>query len=64
LNIAFNILAGGQRIEHIELRRNDEVFLNALGAQRGCSRSIATSFISTLRLPTDRAQSQWTHRPT
>jgi hypothetical protein len=34
LNIAFNTLAGGQRIEHIELRRNDEVFLNALGAQR------------------------------
>jgi Transposase DDE domain group 1 len=34
LNIAFNILAGGKRIEHIELRRNDEVFLNALGAQR------------------------------
>jgi hypothetical protein len=34
LNIAFNILAGGRRIEHIELRRNDEVFLNALGAQR------------------------------
>ena len=25
LNIAFNILAGGQRIEHLELRRNDEV---------------------------------------
>jgi hypothetical protein len=34
LNIAFNILAGGQRIEHLELRRNDEVYLNALGAQR------------------------------
>jgi len=34
LNIAFNILAGGQHIEHIELRRNDEVFLNALGAVR------------------------------
>jgi hypothetical protein len=34
LNIAFNILAGGRRLEHIELRRNDEVFLNALGAQR------------------------------
>ena len=32
LNIAFNILAGGKRIEHIELRRNDEVYLNALGA--------------------------------
>src|SRR5262245_59737316 len=34
LNIAFNILAGGRRIEHIELRRQDEVYLNALGAQR------------------------------
>ena len=34
LNIAFNILAGGKRMEHIELRRNDEVYLNALGAQR------------------------------
>ena len=34
LNIAFNIVAGGRRLEHIELRRNDEVFLNALGAQR------------------------------
>ena len=34
LNIAFNILAGGERIEHLELRRNDEVYLDALGAQR------------------------------
>jgi len=34
LNIAFNILAGGERIEHLELRRNDEVYLNALGAER------------------------------
>jgi hypothetical protein len=34
LNIAFNILAGGQRIEHLELRRNDEVYLDALGAER------------------------------
>jgi hypothetical protein len=34
LNIAYNILAGGKRIEHLELRRNDEVYLNALGAQR------------------------------
>ena len=34
LNIAFNLLAGGQRIEHLELRRNDEVYLNALGAER------------------------------
>jgi hypothetical protein len=34
LNIAFNILAGGHRLEHLELRRNDEVYLNALGAVR------------------------------
>ena len=33
LNIANNILAGGTRLEHIELRRNDEVFLDALGVQ-------------------------------
>ncbi len=34
LNIAFNILAGGHRLEHLELRRNDEVYLDALGARR------------------------------
>ena len=34
LNIAFNLLAGGTHLEHIELRRNDEVYLNALGADR------------------------------
>ena len=34
LNIAFNILAGGTRIEHLERRRNDEVYLDALGAER------------------------------
>jgi Transposase DDE domain group 1 len=34
LNIAFNLLAGGERIEHLELRRNDEVYLDALGAER------------------------------
>lgn len=34
LNIAFNVLAGGERIEHLELLRNDEVYLDALGARR------------------------------
>jgi hypothetical protein len=34
LNIAYNLLAGGSRIEHLEVRRNDEVYLDALGAQR------------------------------
>jgi hypothetical protein len=30
LNIALNILAGGHKLEHLELRRNDEVYLNCL----------------------------------
>jgi hypothetical protein len=34
LNIALNILAGGRRLEHIERRRNDAVYLDALGAER------------------------------
>jgi hypothetical protein len=32
LNIAYNVLCGGMRLEDIELRRNDEVYLDALGA--------------------------------
>ena len=34
LNIAYNILAGGTCLEHLELRRNDEAYLNALDATR------------------------------
>jgi len=34
LNIAYNLLAGGECIEDLELWRNDEVYLDALGAQR------------------------------
>jgi hypothetical protein len=34
LNIAYNILAGGTCLEDIERQRNDEAFLDALGAQR------------------------------
>jgi hypothetical protein len=34
LNIAYNLLAGGNRLEHLEVRRNDEVYLDALGARR------------------------------
>ncbi len=33
LNIAFNALCGGRTLDDIELRRNDESFLNALGAE-------------------------------
>jgi hypothetical protein len=34
LNIALNLLAGGSCLEHLELRRTDEAYLNALGAER------------------------------
>lgn len=34
LNIAMNSLAGGTCLDHIEIRRTDEAYLNALGAER------------------------------
>lgn len=34
LNIAYNLFAGGTCLEHLELRRLDEAYLNALGAER------------------------------
>jgi len=33
LNVAYNVMAGGTCLEDIELRRNDEHYLDALGAQ-------------------------------
>jgi hypothetical protein len=34
LNLAYNALLEGVRLEDIKLRRNDEAFLDGLGAQR------------------------------
>lgn len=34
LNIAYNLLAGGRCLEHLELLRTDEAYLDALGARR------------------------------
>jgi len=34
LNVAYNILSGGDCLEDLEVRRNDEVYLDALGAER------------------------------
>lgn len=34
LNLAYNILTGGMRLEDLELRRQNETYLDALGAQR------------------------------
>jgi DDE family transposase len=34
LNIAYNVLAGGKCLDHLELLRNNEAYLDAIGAQR------------------------------
>ena len=34
LNIALNLLAGGTCLDHLETRRTDEAYLNAVGAER------------------------------
>jgi hypothetical protein len=34
LNITYNVMCGGRCLEDIELRRNDAVFMDSLGAQR------------------------------
>jgi hypothetical protein len=34
LNFALNLLSGGTCLDHIEHRRNDEAYLDALGAER------------------------------
>ena len=44
LNIAYNQLAGGKCLEHLEHRRDDEAYLNALGARRIPDRSTAGDF--------------------
>jgi len=49
LNIAYNLLAGGTRLVRLELRRNDEVYLNALGAQRIPDPTTAGDFCRTVR---------------
>jgi Transposase DDE domain group 1 len=72
LNIAFNITAGGTRIEHLELRRNDEVYLDALGAQRipdpttagDFCRRFAESDVLTLMDAINRARQRvWAQQP-
>jgi Transposase DDE domain group 1 len=72
LNIAFNVLAGGQRLEHLELRRNDEVYLNALGAKRipdpttagdFCRRFCETSVMALMDAINKTRQRVWAQQP-
>ena len=44
LNIAYNVLLGGVRLEDMELRRQDESFLDGLGAQRSPDPTTAGDF--------------------
>jgi hypothetical protein len=49
LNMGYNLLAGGQVLEDIELLRNDENYLNALGAQRIPDPTTAGDFLRRFR---------------
>lgn len=44
LNLTYNILAGGERLEGIELRRQDENVLHGLGAERIADPTTAGDF--------------------
>ena len=49
LNIAYNILSGGTCLEDIELLRNDEVYLDALGAQLDSGPDDGGRFLSSIK---------------
>ena len=53
LNIAYNALCEGRCLEDIELRRNDETFLDALGAQRIPDPTTAGDFCRRFTRPFD-----------
>jgi hypothetical protein len=72
LNLAYNALCDGTRLEDIELRRNDEVFLDALGAQRipdpttagdFCRRFDEGSIRSLMRAADDARLNVWARQP-
>jgi DDE family transposase len=72
LAIAYNILCGGTCLEDLELRRNDEVFLDALGARRipdpttagdFCRRFSAASIRTLLNIFHTVRQQVWARQP-
>jgi hypothetical protein len=52
LNIAYNILAGGKRLEDLELLRTHEAYLDGLGAQRTPDPTTAGDFCRRFTAPT------------
>jgi len=72
LNLAYNAMCDGVRLEDIELRRNDEVFLDALGAERipdpttagdFCRRFAETDIRSLMRAVDDARLNVWARQP-
>jgi hypothetical protein len=61
LNLAFNALCGGTCLEDIELRRNDEVYLDALGARRIPDPTTAGDFCRRFDVPAIRAAQEAFH---
>jgi Transposase DDE domain group 1 len=51
LNLTYNLLAGGQTINDLELLRNNEVYLNILGAQRIPDPTTAGDFLRRFKAP-------------
>ena len=60
LNIAYNMLSGGTCLEDIELKRQDEVYLNALGAQRIPDPTTAGDFCRRFEPELERLRRGWT----
>jgi hypothetical protein len=72
LNIAYNSLCGGTCLQDLELRRNDENYLNALGTRRipdpttagdYCRRFAAASCFSFIDLVNDVRLNVWARQP-
>jgi hypothetical protein len=45
LNLAYNLLVGGKTLDDLELLRNDEIYLDVLGAQRSPDPTTAGDFL-------------------
>ncbi len=72
LNLAYNAMCDGVRLEDIELRRNDEVFLDALGTERipdpttagdFCRRFAETDIRRLIRAVDDARLNVWAKQP-
>lgn len=71
-NIALNLFAGGTCLDHLELRRTDEAYLNALGAQRipdpttagdFCRRFDAMKILNLMQAINRARQTVWKQQP-